>query len=56
MEKLRKACVLDKECSMRSCFLTIILTYAQNEDLKNLGYINFSTTAPKFRQLVKRGI
>jgi len=56
MEKLRKACVLDKECSMRSCFLTIILAYAQNEDLKNLGYINFSTTAPKFRQLVKRGI
>jgi len=54
MEKLRKASVLDKKCSMRSCFLTIILTHAQNEDLKNLGYINFSTTAPTFRQVVKR--
>jgi len=50
MEKL-KACVLDLKCSKRSYVRARISTRAPNRNLiiqlKNLGYLNFSTTAPK---------
>jgi len=50
MEKLRKACVLDWKCRIRSYVLVRISTHVPNQNLliklKNLGYLNFSTTIP----------
>jgi len=51
MEKLRKACVLDYKCSKRSYAFMRISTRSPNQNLttkfKELGYLNFSITAPK---------
>jgi len=52
MEKLRKAYVLDQRCSKGSYVLARMLTCTPNQSsiktLKNLGHLNFSTTAPKW--------
>jgi len=50
MEKLRKAYVLDWKCSKRSYVLMGATRYPNQNfiiKLKNLGYLNFSTTASK---------